>query len=112
MLQAQLGHQPHRRSRSGRHRARRSRRAAANRDVVFVGYGGGGVGLKAVGVRSLVRDRDAAPGDGRGASGCSASSLRSGTTGTCGGVDVLEGLPNGGVVTRANVSKFKAEWPG
>ena len=30
----------------------------------------------------------------------------------CGGIDVLKGLPNGGVVTKANVSKFKAEWPG
>jgi hypothetical protein len=25
---------------------------------------------------------------------------------------VLKGLPNGGVVTKANASKFKAEWPG
>ena len=30
----------------------------------------------------------------------------------CGGIDVLKGLPNGGVVTKANASKFKAEWPG
>ena len=30
----------------------------------------------------------------------------------CGGIDVLKGLPNGGVVVRANASKFKAEWPG
>ena len=30
----------------------------------------------------------------------------------CGGIDVLNGLPNGGVVTKANASKFKAEWPG
>ena len=30
----------------------------------------------------------------------------------CGGIDVLKDLPNGGVVTKANASKFKAEWPG
>jgi hypothetical protein len=30
----------------------------------------------------------------------------------CGGIDVLKGLPNGGIVTKANASKFKAEWPG
>ena len=30
----------------------------------------------------------------------------------CGGIDVLKGLPNGGVVTRSNAHKFKAEWPG
>ena len=28
------------------------------------------------------------------------------------GVDVLKDLLNGGIVTKANASKFKAEWPG
>jgi hypothetical protein len=30
----------------------------------------------------------------------------------CGGIDVLKGLPNGGVVTQSNASQFTAEWPG
>ena len=30
----------------------------------------------------------------------------------CGGIDVLKGLPDNGVVTQANASKFTAEWPG
>ena len=30
----------------------------------------------------------------------------------CGGIDVLANLPDGGVVTKANASQFKAEWPG
>ena len=30
----------------------------------------------------------------------------------CGGIDVLKGLPSGGVVVKSNAGKFKAEWPG
>jgi ribose transport system substrate-binding protein len=29
-----------------------------------------------------------------------------------GGIDPVASLPNAGVVTRANVSQFTAEWPG
>ncbi len=29
-----------------------------------------------------------------------------------GGIDPVAGLPAGGVVTKANVSQFTAEWPG
>ena len=83
----------------------------ANRDVVFVGYGGGGVGLKAVRAGrwfGTVMQRPATTG--RVGMQCIVSAVRNNRN--CGGVDVLKGLPNGGVVTRANVSKFKAEWPG
>ena len=41
---------------------------------------------------------------------CAVAAVKAGTN--CGGIDVLKGLPNGGIVTKANVSKFKAEWPG
>jgi ribose transport system substrate-binding protein len=83
----------------------------ANRDVVFVGYGGGGVGLKAVKSGrwyGTVMQRPAT--EGRRGMQCLAAAVRSNAR--CGGIDVLKGLPNGGVVTRANASKFKAEWPG
>ena len=62
--------------------------------------------------RPLVRHRHAAPGH----DGAPRDAVRRlggpERTRNCGGIDVLKGLPNGGVVTRANVSKFKAEWPG
>ena len=41
---------------------------------------------------------------------CAVKAVRTGKG--CGGIDVLAGLPDGGVVTKANASKFKAEWPG
>jgi len=41
---------------------------------------------------------------------CAIKAVRTGKG--CGGIDVLASLPNGGVVTKANASKFKAEWPG
>ena len=83
----------------------------ANRDVVFVGYGGGQVGLKAVRAGrwfGTVMQRPATTG--RRGMQCVVAAVRNNAN--CGGIDVLKGLPNGGVVTRANVSKFKAEWPG
>jgi ribose transport system substrate-binding protein len=83
----------------------------ANRDVVFVGYGGGAVGLKAVKAGrwyGTVVQRPATTG--RRGMQCVVAAVRNNSR--CGGIDVLKGLPNGGVVTRANASKFKAEWPG
>jgi ribose transport system substrate-binding protein len=79
--------------------------------VVLVGYGGGGVGLKAVASGrwyGTVVQRPAT--EGRLAAQCVIKAVRTGKG--CGGIDVLAGLPNGGVVTKANASKFKAEWPG
>jgi ribose transport system substrate-binding protein len=29
-----------------------------------------------------------------------------------GGIDPVAGLPNNGIVTKANASQFTAEWPG
>ena len=48
--------------------------------------------------------------EGKLAMQCAVDAVRTGKN--CGGVDVLKDLPNGGVVTKANASKFKAEWPG
>jgi ribose transport system substrate-binding protein len=83
----------------------------ADREVVLVGYGGGQVGLNAVRAGrwfGTVMQRPATTG--RLGMQCVVAAVRNDRS--CGGVDVLKGLPNGGVVTRANVSKFKAEWPG
>jgi ribose transport system substrate-binding protein len=85
--------------------------AKAGRRLVLVGYGGGGVGLKAVKAGrwfGTVMQRPAT--EGRLGMRCAVAAVKSGKN--CGGIDVLKGLPNGGVVTRANASKFKAEWPG
>ncbi len=83
----------------------------AGRDVVLVGYGGGALGLRAV--RSgrwygTVMQRPATTG--RLGMQCIVAAVRNDRN--CGGIDVLTGLPNGGVVTRGNASKFTAEWPG
>jgi ribose transport system substrate-binding protein len=85
--------------------------ALGGRKVVLVGYGGGDVGLKAVAAGrwyGTVVQRPAT--EGRLAMECVIKAVKTGKG--CGGIDVLKGLPNGGVVTKANVSKFKAEWPG
>jgi ribose transport system substrate-binding protein len=88
-----------------------AQQALNGREVTLIGYGGGAVGLK--NVRSgawfgTVMQRPAT--EGRLAMQCAIKAVRTGKG--CGGIDVLKGLPNGGVVTRANASKFKAEWPG
>ena len=85
--------------------------ALGGKRVTLIGYGGGAVGLKAV--RSgrwygTVMQRPAT--EGRLAMQCAIKAVRTGKG--CGGIDVLKGLPNGGVVTKANAGKFKAEWPG
>jgi ribose transport system substrate-binding protein len=83
----------------------------AGRKVVLVGYGGGEVGLKAVRAGrwyGTVMQRPAT--EGRLGMQCVVAAVKNNRK--CGGIDVLKGLPNGGVVTKANVSKFKAEWPG
>jgi ribose transport system substrate-binding protein len=85
--------------------------ALAGKRLVLIGYGGGAVGLKAVASGrwfGTVMQRPAT--EGRLAMQCVIRAIR--TNKGCGGIDVLKNLPNGGVVTRANVSRFKAEWPG
>jgi ribose transport system substrate-binding protein len=85
--------------------------ARAGRDLVLVGYGGGRVGLNAVKAGrwfGTVMQRPTT--EGRRGMQCAIAAVRNGAR--CGGIDVLKGLPNGGIVTRANASRFKAEWPG
>ena len=88
-----------------------AQQALNGQSVMLVGYGGGGVGLKAVASGAwfgTVVKRPAT--EGKLAMQCAIKAVKTGKG--CGGIDVLKGLPNGGVVTPANASQFKAEWPG
>jgi ribose transport system substrate-binding protein len=88
-----------------------AQQALNGKKVTLIGYGGGGVGLKAVGSGTwygTVVQRPAT--EGKLGMQCVIKAVKTGKG--CGGIDVLKGLPNGGVVTKANASKFKAEWPG
>jgi ribose transport system substrate-binding protein len=88
-----------------------AQQALNGKKVTLIGYGGGGVGLKAVGSGAwfgTVVQRPAT--EGKLGMQCVIKAVKSGKG--CGGIDVLKGLPNGGVVTKANASKFRAEWPG
>ncbi|HEY7206858.1 MAG TPA: sugar ABC transporter substrate-binding protein [Gaiellaceae bacterium] len=88
-----------------------AQQALNGQKVTLIGYGGGGVGLNAVKSGAwygTVVQRPAT--EGKLAMACAIKAVR--TKKGCGGIDVLKGLPNGGVVLKANASKFKAEWPG
>ncbi|HEY6028977.1 MAG TPA: sugar ABC transporter substrate-binding protein [Gaiellaceae bacterium] len=88
-----------------------AQQALNGKKVTLIGYGGGGVGLAAVKSGAwygTVVQRPAT--EGKLAMQCAVKAVRTGKG--CGGIDVLAGLPDGGVVTKANVAKFKAEWPG
>jgi ribose transport system substrate-binding protein len=88
-----------------------AQQALTGQKVTLIGYGGGGVGLKAVASGAwygTVMQRPST--EGKLAMQCAIGAVRTGTR--CGGVDVLKDLVNGGIVTKANSSKFKAEWPG
>jgi ribose transport system substrate-binding protein len=85
--------------------------ALTGKKVILVGYGGGGVGLKAVKAGrwyGTVMQRPAT--EGKLGMQCLVKAVKTGKG--CKGIDVLAGLPDGGVVTKANAKKFKAEWPG
>lgn len=88
-----------------------AQQALTGQKVTLIGYGGGAVGLKAVASGAwygTVVQRPAT--EGKLAMQCAIKAVRTGKG--CGGIDVLKSLPDGGVVTKANASKFKAEWPG
>jgi ribose transport system substrate-binding protein len=85
--------------------------ALNGKKVTLIGYGGGQLGLSKVKSGAwfgTVMQRPAT--EGKLGMTCLLKALRTGKG--CGGIDVLAGLPNGGVVTKANAGKFKAEWPG
>ena len=85
--------------------------ALGGKKVTLVGYGGGAVGLKRVKAGrwfGTVMQRPAT--EGRLGMKCLVKAVKTGKG--CKGIDVLANLPNGGVVTKANAKKFRAEWPG
>jgi ribose transport system substrate-binding protein len=88
-----------------------AQQALNGKTVTLIGYGGGGVGLKAVSSGAwygTVVQRPAT--EGKLAMQCAIKAVKTGKG--CGGIDVLKGLPNGGVVTKANASRYKAQRPG
>ncbi len=79
--------------------------------VLLIGYGGSAAGL--AGVKSgawygtIVQDPAT---EGQVGVSDLIKAIRAGTT--SGGINPLDQLPDQGVVTKSNVSKFTAEWPG
>ncbi len=79
--------------------------------VALVGYGGSAAGLKGVAAGTWYGTIMQLPAsEGRLAVGCAIKAVRTGKG--CGGVDPVDAIVDKGVVTKANVAKFKGEWPG
>jgi ribose transport system substrate-binding protein len=79
--------------------------------VILVGYGASAAALQGVASGAWYGDVAQAPAsEGRLAVVAMVKALRDGKS--SGGVDPVAGLPDGGVVTKANASQFTAEWPG
>jgi ribose transport system substrate-binding protein len=88
-----------------------AQQALQGRKITLIGYGGGAVGLKRVKSGAwygTVMQRPLT--EGKRGMECLVKAVKTGKG--CKGIDVLAGLPNGGVVTKANAKKFHAEWPG
>jgi ribose transport system substrate-binding protein len=79
--------------------------------VILVGYGASAAALAGVKSGAWYADVAQAPAsEGREAVQAMVKALQTGQS--SGGIDPVASLPNAGVVTRANVSQFTAEWPG
>jgi len=79
--------------------------------VILVGYGASAAALAGVASGAWYADVAQAPAsEGRLAVQALVTALRTGKS--SGGIDPVAGLPDGGIVTKANVSQFTAEWPG
>ena len=79
--------------------------------VILVGYGASAAALQGVAAGAWYGDVAQAPAsEGRLAVTAMIKALRDGKN--SGGIDPVAGLPNQGVVTKANASQFTAEWPG
>lgn len=79
--------------------------------TLLVGYGGGGVALKAIKAGRWYGTVAQVPAStGRLAMECAIKAVRTGKG--CGSSDPAAKLPNKSIVTKANVHLFKAEWPG
>ena len=79
--------------------------------VILVGYGASAAALAGVASGAWYADVAQAPAsEGRLAVQALIAALRTGKS--SGGIDPVAQLPDGGVVTKANVHLFTAEWPG
>ena len=79
--------------------------------VILVGYGASAAALAGVSSGAWYADVAQAPAsEGRLAVQALIAALRTGKS--SGGIAPVAQLPNAGVVTKANVSQFTAEWPG
>jgi ribose transport system substrate-binding protein len=79
--------------------------------VILVGYGASAAALAGVASGAWYADVAQAPAsEGRLAVQALVAALRTGKS--SGGIDPVAQLPDGGVVTKANVHLFTAEWPG
>ena len=79
--------------------------------VILVGYGASAAALQGVKSGAWYSDVAQAPAsEGREAVQALVKALQTGQS--SGGIDPVASLPNGGVVTQANVGQFTAEWPG
>jgi ribose transport system substrate-binding protein len=79
--------------------------------VTLVGYGGSATGLKGVAAGTWYGTIMQLPAtEGKLAVQCAIKAVKTGKG--CAGVDPVDALPSSGVVTKANVAKFKGEWPG
>ena len=79
--------------------------------VILVGYGASAAALAGVASGAWFGDVAQAPAsEGRLAVQAMIRALRNGQD--SGGIDPVAQLPNNGIVTKANVSQFTAEWPG
>ncbi|HKI91139.1 MAG TPA: sugar ABC transporter substrate-binding protein [Gaiellaceae bacterium] len=85
--------------------------AVDSKKVGLVGYGGSVAGLKGVASGAWFGTIVQLPAsEGRLAVQCAIKAVRKGKG--CGGVDPVDRARNHGIVTKANVAKFKGEWPG
>jgi ribose transport system substrate-binding protein len=79
--------------------------------VILVGYGASAAALQGVASGAWYGDVAQAPAsEGRLAVLAMVKALRKGKN--SGGIDPVAGLPDNGIVTKANASQFTAEWPG
>jgi ribose transport system substrate-binding protein len=79
--------------------------------VILVGYGASAAALAGIASGAWYSDVAQAPAsEGRLAVQALIKAVRDGTS--SGAVDPVAGLPNSGIVTKANVTQFTAEWPG
>jgi ribose transport system substrate-binding protein len=80
-------------------------------NVILVGYGASAAALAGVSSGAWYADVAQAPAsEGRLAVQALVLAIRTGKN--SGGIDPVAQLPDGGIVTKANVSQFTAQWPG